>query len=53
MSKFIAIAVVVLALFIWWRWPSEKLPEDFGLNNPPVDICLDDDVVVPCPPDGK
>ena len=47
---FLTVVVAVLALVAaaWEFRPVSKLPADYGMDNPPVTICIKDNLVVPC-----
>lgn len=41
--------VLMFLIDIYLGPPVEKLPADYGMDNPPVMICLDkEDQVIPC-----
>ena len=40
--------LVMFALQVWYVEHQTILPADYGMNNPPVTICIDNDIVVPC-----
>ena len=50
------VAITVMGLFVMFAidillGPPEdrgKLPADYGMDNTPVTICIDNDIVVPC-----
>ena len=42
--------VVMFVLQVWYveHQDQEQLPADYGMDNPPVTICIENDIVVPC-----